>query len=92
MRLEQENLGSILVYLLRSCGDERFGHMIAVDDEVVVRVAFKVSVHVLTFGIKKFEFMVAGSSTEVRTGHLSGPSRLASALDVELEIIIFIIK
>ena len=31
--------------------------------EGVVRVALKVSVQVLTFGVKKFEFMIAGSST-----------------------------
>jgi len=63
LHLEQENLGSILVYLFRSRGDERFGPMIAVDDEVVVRVALKVSNKLLKFGVRKFEFIIAGTST-----------------------------
>jgi len=33
------------------------------DDEVVVRVALKVSNQLLKFGVKKFEFIIAGTST-----------------------------
>jgi hypothetical protein len=50
-----------------SCGDERFGRMIAVDDEVEYGrgrpCCFESIGSGTNVGVKKFEFMIAGTWT-----------------------------